>query len=155
MTMISANAIITESLAPAVAVTGIGLIMNGLNARFSTAASRVRELNRELRTSTDPARVDNIKRQIPLFMRRVYIIRNATFILFGSLGLMVFTAVSLAMTRLNFVNWEMVPAWSFLSGLILMLLAVIIEAYETRVNLYTLALDVDHSIEIANSKLPE
>lgn len=153
--MISANAIITESLAPAVAVTGIGLIMNGLNARFSSASSRVRELNRELRTATDPARVENIKRQIPLFMRRVNIIRNATFVLFGSLGLMVFTAVSLAMTRLSFVNWEMVPAWSFLSGLILMLLAVIIEAYETRLNLYTLALDVEHSLEVSNGKLPE
>lgn len=142
--MITANNIITESLAPAVTITGLALLLNGINARFSNAANRVRELNREMRTSTSPSRIVNIREQVPLFMRRIYMIRNAMFVLFGSLGLMVFSAVSIALYQLHFINWGMVPVWSFLGGLLLMLLAVIIETYETTLNLRTLALDVDH-----------
>ena len=67
----------------------------------------------------------------------------------GSLGMMVFTAVAIALSKLNYVHWEMVPAWTFLGGLILMLMAVIIEAYETILNLRTLALDVSHSMATA------
>jgi hypothetical protein len=142
--MIPANNIITESLAPAVTITGLALLLNGVNARFTNAASRVRELNREMRTSTSPSRIANIRKQVPLFMRRIYMIRNAMFVLFGSLGLMVFSAVSIALFQLRFLNWEMVPVWSFLGGLLFMLLAVIIETYETTLNLRTLDLDVDH-----------
>lgn len=143
--MISPNDIITESLGPAVAITGIALLLNGISARFSIASTRVRELNRELLNTTDQDRIANIQRQIPFFMERVYLIRNAMFILFGALGMLVFTAVSIALAKLHFVHWEMVPVWSFLSGLLLMLIAVILEAYETTINLRTLDLDVDHS----------
>ncbi|WP_373531173.1 DUF2721 domain-containing protein [Vampirovibrio sp.] len=150
--MITANSIITESLAPAVTITGLALLLNGVNGRFSTAATRVRELNRELRTSTSPTRIANIRQQVPLFMRRIHMIRNAVFVMFGALGLMVFSAVSIALYQLHFVKWEMVPVWSFLGGLLLMLLAVIIETYETTLNLRTLALDVDNGLEQTSSK---
>lgn len=150
--MLAANNIISDSLSPAVAISGIGLLIFGLNNRISTVGTRVRELNRELRETSEPERIRNIHRQIPLFLQRAYIIRNAMFLLFGALGMMVFTAFTIAISKLNYVNWEMVPAWTFLSGLILMLMAVIMEAYETILNLRTLALDVSHSI--ASSEIP-
>ncbi len=153
--MLEAKTVITESLAPAVAMTGIALMLNGLQSRFSTAATRVRELNRELRKTTQPNRIENIKQQIPLFMHRAYLVRNSMFILFGSMGMMVLTTVSIALSRLEFLNWEMVPVWSFMSGLALMLLAVVIEAYETMVNLRTLELDVDHSVARAMESSPD
>lgn len=152
--MIPPNDIITESLGPAVAITGIALLLNGISARFSTASTRVRELNRELLNTSDAQRITNIQRQIPFFMERVYLIRNAMFILFGALGMLVFTAVSIALAKLHFVHWEMVPVWSFLSGLVLMLIAVIIEAYETTINLRTLDLDVDHSFSRMGEQSP-
>ena len=153
--MIPPNDIITESLGPAVAITGIALLLNGISARFSTASTRVRELNRELLNTSDAQRIANIQRQIPFFMERVYLIRNAMFILFGALGMLVFTAVSIALAKLHFVHWEMVPVWSFLSGLVLMLIAVIIEAYETTINLRTLDLDVDHSFNRMSEQSPD
>ena len=144
------NHIITESLAPAVAVTGIALLLNGMNGRFSMAATRVRELNKELRSASCKQRTDNIKQQIPLFMQRAFMIRNAMFLLFGSLGMMVFTAPAIALSKLHYLDWEMVPVWSFLGGLVLMMLAVVIEAYETILNLRTLSLDVELSTAMAN-----
>jgi hypothetical protein len=152
--MLAANTIISESLAPAVAISGIGLLIFGLNNRIATVGTRVRELNRELRQTTDPERIRNIRQQVPLFLERAYIIRNAMFLLFGALGMMVFTAFAIAVSRLNYVHWEMLPAWTFLGGLILMLTAVVIEAYETILNLRTLALDVSHSMA-SSDVLPE
>lgn len=145
-----AIAVITGSLSPAVAISGIGLLIFGLNNRISTAATRVRDLNRELRDAPDPQRRENIRQQIPMFLRRARLIRNAMFLLFGALGMMVFTAFAIALAKLNYVEWELVPAWSFLGGLILMLVAVIIEGYETILNMQTLTLDVQHSLEIAS-----
>lgn len=147
-----ANHIITESLAPAVAVTGIALLLNGMNGRFSMAATRVRELNKELRNASGKHRTSNIKQQIPLFMRRAFMIRNSMFLLFGSLGMMVFTTASIALSRLRYLDSDMVSVWSFLGGLVMMMLAVIIEAYETILNLRTLSLDVDHSTAMADER---
>lgn len=149
--MIEANTVITESLSPAVAISGITLIIFGLNNRIATVGTRVRELNRELRLSKEPQRIANIRQQIPLFLRRAYLIRNAMFILFGSLGMMVFTAFAIAMVRLQTVQWTAFPAWTFVTGLVLMLVAVLIEAYETILNLKTLNLDVANSLDIASN----
>lgn len=147
--MLAATDIISDSLAPAVALSGMALLITGLNNRIATVGTRVRELNRELRVlkdKPDPQRVRNISKQIPLFLERGYLIRNAMFLMFGALGMMVFTAVTIALSRLHYVELEIAPTWTFLGGLALMLLAVIIEAYETILNLRTLALDVDHSL---------
>jgi hypothetical protein len=149
--MLETNTIITNSLAPAVTISGVGLLISILNNRISTVGSRVRELNRELRTTTHPERIRNIRLQIPMFLERAYLIRNAMFLLFGALAMMVFTAVAIALSKLHYVSWEMVPAWTFLGGLILMLLAVLIETYETVLNLRTLALDVDHCVDFSDT----
>lgn len=147
--MLDTNAIITESLAPAVTISGLGLLISGLNNRIATVGTRVRTLNVEIRTLSmpqDEERIFNIKQQIPLFLERGYLIRNAMFLMFGALGMMVFTTFALAISKLGYVNWIMVPSWSFLAGLILLFMAVIIEAYETILNLRTLALDIQHGL---------
>ncbi|HEY9687369.1 MAG TPA: DUF2721 domain-containing protein [Coleofasciculaceae cyanobacterium] len=149
--MLETNTVITESLSPAVAISGIGLLILGLNNRISTVGARLRDLNRELRQSHMPDRIANIRQQAELFLRRGVLIRNAIFLLFGAVGMMVFTAFALAIVRLHYVKWVNVPAWTFITGLILLLLAVIIETYETILNVKTLDLDVHSSIDIAIS----
>jgi hypothetical protein len=144
--MLSPNSVITESLAPAVGITGMALLINGLTTRFYNATGRIRELNKELRDTLDSARADNIRQQLPLFMIRVNAMRSAMFLLFGAIGMMIFTAVSLALCRLFYLNWPFVPVWSFLAGLGLTLIALGIEAYETVLNLKTLSFDVEYSL---------
>ncbi len=156
--MLAPTDIISDSLAPAVALSGMALLISGLNNRIATVGTRVRELNRELRVlkdKPDPQRTRNIQKQIPLFLERGYLIRNAMFLLFGALGMMVFTAVTIALSRLHYIEWKVVPTWTFLGGLALMLLAVLIEAYETILNLRTLALDVDHSLGVETGEPAE
>lgn len=149
MPLPEARAIITDSLSPALAISAIGLLIFGLNNRITTIATRVRDLNKELRQHPTPHRRENIRRQIPLFLKRARLIRNSMFLLFGALGMMVFTAATIAVTRVQFVNLDLVPVWSFLGGLFLVLVAVVIESYETIVNLRTLSLDVQNSLEMA------
>ncbi len=147
--MLDVSTIIADSLSPAVAISGIGLLIFGLNNRIIHIGSRVRELNRELRQSPPPTRRDAVKKQVEMFMRRAHLVRNAIFLLFAALAMMVFTAVAIALVRLNIFDWQMVPTLSFMGGLVLILVAAIIEAFETTVNLTTLKLDVNHSLENA------
>lgn len=144
--MLEVSTIITDSLSPAVAISGIGLLIFGLNNRIMFIGSRVRELNRELREAPPSARRNAIKRQIEMFMHRAHLVRNAIFLLFASLAMMVFTAVAIALVRLEVYEWQFVPTLSFMIGLIFILIAAIIEAYETTVNLSTLKLDVAQSL---------
>lgn len=148
--MLDVNAVITASLTPAVGISGVVVLIFGLNNRLTTIATRVRDLNRELRQSTDARRHVNVRQQIPLFLKRAYLVRNAMFLLFGALGMMVFTAFAIALSKLHYVHWERVPAWTFLVGLLMMLTAVLIEAYETMVNLETLSLDVSNSLMMSD-----
>lgn len=152
MVLEDTNSIITSSLAPAVALSGIGMLTLGLSNRITTVGTRVRELNRELRDYKDPERLANIRRQIPLFLRRAYLIRNALFLLLGSMGMMVFTALFIALAKLYYVEWELLPSWTFVGGLLLLLGAVIIEGVEITLNLKTLNLDVSHSIAISGAE---
>lgn len=150
--MLSANAVIQDSLAPAVAISALGLLVLSLNNRITTVGSRVRDLTRELRSlqsdgdADHTERIENIQRQIPLFIRRGYLIQNALFLLFGSLGMMVLTAFALAMHRMRYMSWDGLPMLFFLSGLLLMLFAVLLEVLESVLNMRTLKLDVDYSL---------
>lgn len=145
--MLEVSTIIADSLSPAVAISGIGLLIFGLNNRIIHIGSRVRELNRELRQSPPAARRQAVQKQVEMFMRRARLVRNAIFLLFASLAMMVFTAVAIALVRLDIFDWQMVPTLSFMGGLVLILVAAIIEAFETTANLTTLKLDVSHSLE--------
>lgn len=141
--MIEFNAFITQSLSPALAISASGMLSLGMHNRLSVLGGRVRQLNRELAQTDDPARITNFKKQIGLFSQRAQLIRNALFLLYAAICLMVLTAFALAMTDLSVLHddWP-VPIVTFLSGLGLIFWAVILEAREVLLILKALDLDI-------------
>lgn len=83
ITLESAIAFINASLAPAVLFTGVGLLLAGLQAKYSTIVSVIRQLNREWRDLGPEAVEDDASRrlileaQIASLMRRAKLVRNS------------------------------------------------------------------------------
>lgn len=83
LTLDSAISFINASLAPAVLFTGVGLLLAGLQAKYSTIVSVIRSLNREGRgLGLPPAgsgsdRLGILETQIRSLMQRAKLVRNA------------------------------------------------------------------------------
>lgn len=150
--MIEFNTFITQALSPALAISASGMLTLGMHNRLSVLGSRVRQLNRELALIDNPARLANFKQQIILFTERAALIRNALFLLYAAICLMVLTAFALAMQDLSVLNenWP-VPVVTFLLGLAFIFWAVIIEAYEVLLILKALDLDIAGFSETTNT----
>lgn len=149
--MLTADGVISDSLSPAVAISGILLFVFGLNNRIISVGSRIRSLNQELREGDSPMRLASVRQQIPLMMLRATLIRNAVFLLLGAVAMLILAAAAIALTRLGALKWEIVSIWSFVAGLFFILLAVSVEVFEVIINLRALNMDVSNSFEIADS----
>ena len=142
--MMDLNTFISQCLAPAVAISGIGMITLTLSNRMSTIGTRIRQLNREMTGVPHPEDAKNLRCQVENFLRRARIIRNAIFLLHAAIGLMVLTAFGIAAQELHIL--EQPQAFSiatFLGGLLLTFIAVLMEAYEVGLNLQNLKLDIE------------
>ncbi|MBY0405376.1 MAG: DUF2721 domain-containing protein [Cyanobacteria bacterium] len=140
--MIELKTFITQSLSPALAISASGMLTLGMQNRLSTVGTRVRQLNREIILLNNPTRSQNLTDQIQLFLMRGVLIRNALFLMYSAICLMVFTAFALALSDLGIFNpaWK-IPIWTFLMGLGMILVAVVIEAFEVLLILKALKLD--------------
>ena len=140
----ASNTLITESLAPAVAISGAALMTMGLLNRMSHLGTRVRQLNQALREvpPSESARIENLRLQSSMVMQRACMVRNALLMLYSAIGCMVLTAFSLALTELHWVPGNIsLPIWPFLLGLFSILLAVVQEMFEVLLALKALTLD--------------
>lgn len=131
MTTLSAVEIIQTILAPAIMISSCGLIMLGLQNRYSNIVSRIRSLNDERRRlqkkiSSDEnleysenVRFHSIRKQINELSSRALLIRNAIF--FEILAVLFFVLACL-LIGLYFIYanefTQMLPLISFLLGMI-------------------------------------
>ncbi len=150
--MIDVTAFITQSLSPAFVLSALGLLTISLHNRMLTISSRIRGINDEIRRGVSPTRFENTQLQIRLLMERVRYIRNSLFLLYGAMGLMVFTAIAIALHELGIFFPEfIVPVWAFLGGLVLMFIALLMEAWAVILNLRTLELDTEYALSTRKS----
>lgn len=94
-------------LAPALGISAVGLLLLGLNARYSNIINRIRLLNDERRrfnriiadnielTFTDNARYMSIRNQTNGLLERSKLVRNAILLYQLAIGLFVLTSVTI------------------------------------------------------------
>ncbi len=91
--------VIKGMLAPGIMISACGLLLLGMNNKYSMVVSRIRALNSEFRTlqieSTE--RRDCILVQLPLLMDRLKTIRNAVWFYTTAIGLFIFAILSLGL----------------------------------------------------------
>ncbi|MDQ8196873.1 DUF2721 domain-containing protein [Pelagicoccus enzymogenes] len=93
---------INASLAPAVLVTGVGLLLAGLQSKYSTLVTVIRQLNSE-RRGLEPldASLNRVNKQIDSLMQRARLVRNAIFCFYTTVVFLVFSSIALGIGVLS------------------------------------------------------
>jgi len=136
--------IIQLMLAPGIMISACGLLLLGMNNKYSLVVNRIRLLNEERRKAIHKAtedkdfnyqenqRLQSISMQISKLVYRVGLVRNAVLCYTVAVALFVLTSLSigfgflLELTKLNTIVTIL-----FLLGMISVLCGVIFAAYET------------------------
>ncbi len=95
--------IIKGMLAPGIMISACGLLLLGMNNKYSLVVNRIRTLNNELRglDADNQERRDCILIQLPLLIDRMEIIRNAVWLYTVSIAMFLFSIFSLGVYFLN------------------------------------------------------
>jgi len=105
MTLQHAIDFINASLAPAVLLTGVGLLLSGLQTKYSTLALAIRQLNSEKRAATDgSSELARLRKQIESLMQRAKLVRNAIFCFYACVFFLVFSSIALGLSVLSLID---------------------------------------------------
>ncbi|MFZ1519531.1 MAG: DUF2721 domain-containing protein [Ignavibacteriaceae bacterium] len=142
--IISIVEIIQLMLAPGIMISACGLLLLGMNNKYSLVVNRIRLLNEERRKTIhktteekdfnyqENQRLQSISMQISRLVYRVGLVRNAVLCYTVAVALFVLTSLSigfgflLELTKLNTIVTVL-----FLLGMVSVLCGVIFAAYET------------------------
>jgi len=140
---ISIIEVIQLMLAPGIMISACGLLLLGMNNKYSLVVNRIRILNEEKRRFINKAggkefsydetiRLESISRQLSELIYRVKLVRNAVFFYTSAVALFVLTSLFIGVQYLgNFRSLYFLIMTFFLAGMIAVLAGVIFAAYET------------------------
>jgi len=136
--------IIQLMLAPGIMISACGLLLLGMNNKYSLVVNRIRLLNEERRkaihkTSDDKdfnyqetQRLESISMQISSLVFRVKLVRNAVLAYTTAVALFVLTSLSIGFGfLLDITKLNSFITILFLLGMVSVLCGVIFAAYET------------------------
>lgn len=109
MTLDNAIQFINASLAPAVLFTGVGLLLAGLQTKYSTLAGVIRELNSHRRNARNAderndKQIEQKTKQINSLMQRAKLVRNAIICFYCTVFLLATSSISLGLNTLNVIE---------------------------------------------------
>lgn len=95
--------VIKGMLAPGIMISACGLLLLGMNNKYSLVVNRIRTLNSEFRQldRNNQDRRDCILTQLPLLIDRMKIIRNAVWLYTISIAMFIFSIFLLGVYLLN------------------------------------------------------
>jgi len=139
---LTAVQIIQLILAPAVMINACGLLLLGINNKYSLVVNRIRLLNEEKRrlfmkvgerplTTDEDVRLESIAIQIKALVYRVKLVRNTVLCYTTGVAMFVFTSLLLGGSYFIAVDLNMVIVSSFLLGMLLVLVGVFFAGLET------------------------
>ena len=136
--------IIQLMLAPGIMISACGLLLLGMNNKYSLVVNRIRLLNEERRKAIhkttedknfnyqETQRLESISMQISSLVFRVKLVRNAVLCYTTAVALFVLTSLSIGFGYLlDITKLNSLITILFLLGMISVLCGVIFAAYET------------------------
>src|SRR4051812_36477386 len=107
-------------------VSATAILVSGVNARYISISDRVRMLAREHREpGTSDDRRLNIRAQMPIFRRRLYLVSWATRVLYAAVGLFIAVALIMSISASRPMVVE-ATLGMFLVGLALIVVAIVL-----------------------------
>ena len=143
LTTFSPERIIELMLAPAIMISACGLLLLGINNKYSIVVNRIRLLNQESRglrkkigdadyTTNEDVRLEIIAQQIPRLLYRLKLVRNAVMSYAMAVGLFVVTSLLLGISYLTgAANMNALIMGVFLLGMLMVLVGILFMGTET------------------------
>jgi len=135
--------VIQLMLAPGLMISACGLLLLGMNNKYSLVVNRIRLLNEERRklfklandkefNYQENVRIESISLQLSQLEQRVKLVRNAVLSYTVAVAFFVLTSLFIGVQYFTGIpNMNHLITILFLSGMILVLAGVIFAAYET------------------------
>lgn len=135
--------VIQLMLAPGLMISACGLLLLGMNNKYSLVVNRIRLLNEERRRVVRKAgevefsfdenvRLESISLQIEKLTKRVKLVRNAVLSYTIAVALFVVTSLLIGIEYFTLVNFNIIITIFFLLGMLSVLAGVLYAAYETK-----------------------
>jgi len=125
--------IIKGMLAPGIMISACGLLLLGMNNKYSLVINRIRTLNYEFRElNNNKARRDCILTQLPLLIKRMRLIKNAVWLYTIAIALFLFAIFCIGMCLLeqNLIIYQIPAVILFVIALVAVLIGVLFAAQE-------------------------
>ncbi|MFA7229202.1 MAG: DUF2721 domain-containing protein [Melioribacteraceae bacterium] len=141
---LNAIQIIQLMVAPAVMINACGLLLLGINNKYSLVVNRIRLLNEEKRklmirigeqqpTTDENVRLESTSVQISALVYRAKLVRNTVLCYTSAVALFVFTSLLLGISSfLSIGKLNFFIITSFLLGMIFVLIGVVFAGLETK-----------------------
>jgi hypothetical protein len=138
--------LIQAMLAPGIMISACGLLILGMNNKYSLVVNRIRTLNEEKRKFAktadtkefeyfDEMRLKSISMQLQSLYQRLYLVKNAVVCYSAGVAAFVVTSIwiglGLIMTKTEFINFGILSLIFFVIGMIIVLAGVIFAARES------------------------
>jgi len=135
---------LTAAVAPVVMVSAAGLLFNGIQAKHLHLSDRLRGLAAELRSpSTIPERVEQVREELALFYRRIWMNQRALELIYISILVFVITSVLFASSMWVGARALLLATSAiFVIGVSLLLVALVLEFIEMWIELQTIAIEI-------------
>jgi hypothetical protein len=150
--------IIGGVLTPAIMVSCCGLLLLSLQNKYGRIIDRIRQFNTEKRTlltkevltDVDKTRLESIKKQLEILVKRGRYQKNATLCLYIGVISFVTTSISIALS-LRISAIIMLAILMFGLGMLLVLAGAIFAAMEIRISYRTTLLEIEIEEELGKS----
>src|SRR5579862_9526902 len=122
--------VVATAVTPVVMVSATAILVSGVNSRYISISDRVRSLAREYREAdTSGDRRATIRRQMPIFHRRLHLVSWAARLLYAAAGCFVAVALLISMSVSRPVLLR-TTLGMFLTGLLLISVAIVLQLLE-------------------------
>lgn len=137
--------IIQGMLAPGIMISACGLLLLGMNNKYSLVVNRIRTLNLEFRSLhiENSERKESILTQLPLLIKRMKMIRNAVWLYTMGIALFIFSILSIGLFLVIEEAFVMtyISFGLFIMALLAVLLGIINAAKEVRLGYEILSIE--------------
>jgi VIT1/CCC1 family predicted Fe2+/Mn2+ transporter len=135
----SVSGLIQVMLAPGIMISACGLLILGMNSKYSIVVNRIRLLNEERRrlrseeedSNNQKKRHKSIELQIVKLSYRIYLVRNAVFSYSIAVAFFIIASLLIGLNQLNSlseISWAVIL--SFLAGMLFVFAGIIFAALE-------------------------
>ena len=142
--------IISGMLAPGIMISACGLLLLGMNNKYSLVVSRIRMLNQEYRglKKVEEDRKENIELQIPMLSRRIRLIKNTVWFYTSGVALFIMSILSIGLGYIADMPTvtSTITLILFIGGIISILIGVLHAANEVRLGYRIVQIETEYTL---------